>query len=68
MNSGDMIIGFIYIGVFVSILLFGFWVFIWIATWSTKSKPQCVCPLCGVVKTIDIDGRCPKCGQFVEIE
>lgn len=60
-----MIIGFISIGVLVSILLFGFWVFIWIAT---GAKPQCVCPLCGVVKSIDEDGRCPKCGQYVEIE
>jgi hypothetical protein len=68
MNLGDIIIGFIYIGVFVSILLFGFWVFIWIATGSTESNPQCVCPLCGVVEAIDEDGRCPKCGQFVEIE
>jgi hypothetical protein len=68
MNLGDIIITFISIGVFVSILLFGFWAFIWIATGATESNPQCVCPLCGVVKTIDEDGRCPKCGQFVEIE
>jgi hypothetical protein len=65
MNYDTMIIVFISIGVFVSILLFGFWVFIWIAT---GSKPECVCPLCGVVEAIDEDGRCPKCGQFVDIE
>jgi rubredoxin len=68
MTIDTMIIVFISIGVFVSILLFGFWVFIWIATGSTESTPQCVCPLCGVVKSIDEDGRCPECGQYVEIE
>jgi hypothetical protein len=37
MNYDDIIICGISIGVFVSILLFGFWVFIWIATGSHES-------------------------------
>lgn len=65
MSYDDIIICGISIAVVACILAFGFWVFIWLAT---GAKPQCVCPLCGVVKSIDEDGRCPKCGQYVEIE
>jgi hypothetical protein len=38
MNYDTMIITFISIGVFVSILLFGFWIFIWIATGSNAES------------------------------